>query len=114
MNDIIINGYGVPKWMAKGNTMLCQKDPNKGAAVDNYRPIFCVPLMWKLMTGIISTAMYSYLESNDRIPTDQKGCRKESRGTKDKLLIGKTVMNDCRKRHTNLSMARLTIRKLAI
>ena len=35
MNDIIINGYEIPKWMTTGNTVLCQKDPNKGAAVDN-------------------------------------------------------------------------------
>ena len=105
MNDIIIHGYEILKWMTTGNTVLCQKDPNKGAAVDNYRPISCLPLMWKLMTGIISTAMYSYLESNDRLPTEEKGCRKESRGSKDQLLIDKTVMNDCRKRHANLAMA---------
>ena len=59
------------------------------------------------MTGIISTAMYNYLDSNDRFPIKQKRCKKESRGTKDQLLIDKTVMNDCRKRHTNLSMARV-------
>ena len=85
--------------------MLCQKDPNKGRAVDNYRPISRLPLMWKLMTGIISTAIFNYLNSNDRLPIEQKGCRKESRGTKDQLLIDKTVMNDCRKRHTNLGMS---------
>jgi len=111
MNDIIVNGYEIPKWMTTGNTVLCQKDPNKGAAVDNYRPISCLPLMWKLLTGIISTAMYSYLESNDRLPAEQKGCRKESRGTKDQLLIDKTVMNDCRKRHTNLAMAWVDYKK---
>ena len=91
--------------------MLCQKDPNKGRAVDNYRPISCLPLMWKLMTGIISTAIYNYLDSNDRLPIEQKGCRKKSRGTKDKLLIDKTVMNDCRKRHTNLGMAWVDYKK---
>ena len=111
MNDIIVNGYEIPKWMTTGNTVLCQKDPNKGAAVDNYRPISCLPLMWKLLTGLISTAMYSYLESNDRLPAEQKGCRKESRGTKDQLLIDKTVMNDCRKRHTNLAMAWVDYKK---
>ena len=112
MNDIIINEYEIPKWMTAGNTMLCQKDPNKGAAGDNYRPISCLPLMWKLMTGISSTAMCSYLESIDRLPTEQKGCRKESRSTKDQLLIDKTVMNDCRKRHTNLAMAWVDYKKV--
>ena len=109
MNDIIY--IYIPKWMTTGNTVLCQKDPNKGSAVNNYRSISCLPLIWKLMTGIISTAMYSYLESIDRLPTEQKGCRKESRSTKDQLLIDKTVMNDCRKRHTNLAMAWVDYKK---
>ena len=100
INDMIVNGSEIPRWMTTSNTVLCQKDPRKGRAVDNYRPISCLPLMWKLMTGIISTAMNNCLDSNDRLPIEQKGCRKESRGTKDQLHIDKTVMNDCRKRHT--------------
>ena len=39
------------------------------------------------------------------IPSEQKGCRKGSRGTKDQLLIDKTVLRDCMKKHTNLAMA---------
>ena len=35
-----------------GKTILCQKDSGKGNAVDNYQPILCPPIMWKLMTGI--------------------------------------------------------------
>ena len=34
-----------------------------------------------------------------------------SRGTKNKLLIDKTVLKDCKKRHTNLSMAWIDYRK---
>ena len=35
---------------------------------------------------------------------NKKGCKKKSRGTKDQLLIDRTVLRDCRKRHTNLGM----------
>ena len=49
---MISNWMDIPKWMTTGKTILCQKDPDKGNAVDNYRPISCLPLMWKLMTGI--------------------------------------------------------------
>ena len=52
MDDMISNWMDIPKWMTTGKTILCQKDPDKGNAVDNYRPISCLPLMWKLMTGI--------------------------------------------------------------
>ena len=46
-----------------------------------------------------------YLEEVKILPEEQKGCKRGSCGTKDQLLIGKTVLKDCKKRHTNLSMA---------
>ena len=50
-NDMINNGVQTPEWMTSGRTVLCQKDPKEGNAVDNHRPISCLPLMWKLMVG---------------------------------------------------------------
>ena len=85
MNDMIVNESGIPRWMTTSNTILYQKDPNESRTGDNYRPISCLPLIVKLMTGIISTAMYNCLDSDDRLPIEEIGCRKESRGTKDQL-----------------------------
>ena len=45
--------------------------------------------MWKLMTGILAEKMYSHLERENVLPSEQKGCRKGSRGTKDQLLMQK-------------------------
>ena len=59
----------------------------------------------KLLTGIIAEEMYTYLERENLLPEEQKGCKRGSRGTKDQLLIDKTVMRDCKKRHTNLAMS---------
>ena len=67
--------------------------------------------MWKLLTGVIAEEMYNYLEREKILSEEQKGCRRGSRGTKDQLLIDKTVLKDCRKRHTNLSMALIDYRK---
>ena len=94
MDDAINNWMDIPKWMTTGKTILCQKDPGKGNTVDNYRPISCLPPMWKLMTGIIANRVYEYLEMNNLLPVEQKGCRRNSRGTKDQLLIDKMVLND--------------------
>ena len=103
--DNIINSIeDIPKWMTLGKTALCQKDPSKGNAVDNYRPVSCLPLMWKLMTGTIAESIYNFLDVNDKLSVEQKGCKKENRVTKDQLLIDKTILHDCRKRHTNLEM----------
>ena len=52
------------------------KDIQKGNIVTNYRPITCLPLVWKLLTGMISDEMYSFLEESNLLPEEQKGCRK--------------------------------------
>ena len=98
----------LPEWMTHSCTVLCQKDTRKGNTADNYRPITCLPLMWKLLTGMIAEEMYNYLE---REKFFQKRCKRGGRGTKDQLLIDKTVLKDCRKRHTNLSIAWIDYRK---
>ena len=45
-----LQGPHVPEWMTKGRTTLIQKDPSKGTAPNNYRPITCLPMMWKILT----------------------------------------------------------------
>ncbi|XP_063585458.1 uncharacterized protein LOC134762848 [Penaeus indicus] len=74
-----------------GRTVLCQKDPQKGTAVDNFRPSTRLPLMWKLLTGIVADEMYQYLEQSNILPDEQKGCRRRSRDTKDQLLIDRDL-----------------------
>ena len=111
MDGMINNRMDTPKWMTTGKTILCQKDPRKANAVDNYRPISCLPLMWKLMTGIIANSVYEYLEMYNLFPVEQKRCRRNSRGTKDQLLIDKMVLNDRKKKDNNLGMAWIDYKK---
>ena len=72
--------------------------------MENFRPITCFPLMWKLLACIISEDMYCFME-------EQKGCKRKSRGRKNQLLIDKTILKDCRNRRTNLAMAWIDYRK---
>ena len=111
LNEILNGTTRLPDWMTYGRTVLCQKDPANSIAVDNFRPISCLPLMWKLTTGILADNMYDYLERERILPEEQMGCRKGRRGTKDQLLIDKAILKDCRKRHTNLAMAWIDYRK---
>ena len=68
----------VPEWMVRGRTVLIQKDPAKGVQASNYRPITCLPMMWKLLTGIMGEKLYHHLERNGLFKDEQKGCRKGS------------------------------------
>ena len=114
MNEMVNSRVPIPAWMTTGRTVLCQKDPQKGNVVDNYRPISCLPLMWKLMTGVIADSVYKMLEKSDILPTEQKGCRKKSKGTKDQLLIDKMILTDCKKRQKNLAMAWVDYKKACL
>ena len=72
---------GTPRWMTKGRTALIQKDKSKGNETSNYGPITCLPLTWKLLTGIIADEIYGFLENKGILPEKQKGCRGKSKGT---------------------------------
>ena len=91
--------------------MFIQKDPTKGIQANNYRPIACLPIMWKLLTGIMGEKLHQHLEKNGLLADEQKGCRKGSRGTKDQLIVDKAILKNCRRRLINLSMAWVDYRK---
>ena len=101
----------VPPWMVMGRTVLIQKDLAKGTAASNYRPIACLPLMWKLLTGTLAEKLYQHFLLNKLLPDEQKGCRKRSRGTKDQLLIDKTLLREAKVKKRNLAMGWIDYRK---
>ena len=63
-----------PQWMTKERTVFTQKDKSKGNEASNYRPITCLPLTWKLLTGIIADEIYGFLENEGILLEEQKGC----------------------------------------
>ena len=82
-----LQGAQVPEWMTKGKTTLIQKDPSKGTAPNNYRPITCLPMTWKILTAQIREKIYYSLTSRGFSPDEHKRCRKGSRGTAELLNI---------------------------
>lgn len=109
--DRCLQENNVPSWMVTGKTLLCVKELEKGNAVANFRPIACLPLLWKLLTGILAEELYEHLEQSNILPWEQKGCRKGSRGTKDQLLIDKMIVKNCKIRLTSLAVAWIDYRK---
>ena len=101
----------LPAWLTHGCTVLIQKDPRKGNAVENYCPIAYLPQVRKLLTGVVAKEMHNYLEQEELLPEEQKRFRQGSGGTKGQLLSDKTVLKDCKNRHINLSMAWIDYKK---
>ena len=55
---------------------MLQKDRSKGNVASNYRPITCLSLMWKLLTGVIADQIYAHLDQEKLLLEEQKGARK--------------------------------------
>ena len=73
VKECLDSGF-VPSWLTKGRTALLQKDKSKGNIASKYRPITCLPLMWKLLTGIIADQIYGHLDQQKLLPEEQKRC----------------------------------------
>ena len=63
------------------------------------------------MTAIIAEVIQNYLEQNGLIPEEQKGNRRKSSGTKDQLLIDKMILQNAKRRKTNLYVAWIDYKK---
>ena len=55
----------ISKWLVMGRITLIPKDKTKGPVPSNYRPITCLPTIWKLLTSILSTVVRKHLTDND-------------------------------------------------
>ena len=101
----------VPGWLVEGRTILVMKDSKNGTEVGNYRPTACLNLIWKFLTGIVSDKTYDHIEKNRLLTEEQKGSRRKFQGTKDQLAIDRCILQNCRKRKTNLGMAWVDTRR---
>ena len=109
-NDIMRNPNNCPEWLTQGTTFLLPKstvtqNPN------SYRPITCLPTTYKILTSIIAERMYAFLDENNLLPVEQKGCRKGSYGCKDQLLINKAIMEEVKSKKRNLSTTWIDYKK---
>ena len=94
--------------MQKNSTM--SKGPSKGK--------LCGELQANNLSSAYVEITYRYyfrgyvlFHGKRKLPEEQKGFRRKSRGMKDQLLIDKAILKNCRKRKTNLAMAWIDYRK---
>ena len=110
LKECLDNGF-VPTWLTRARTSFLHKDKTKGNVASNYRPITCLILMWKLLTGVIADQIYAHLDPEKLLPEEQKGCRKGSRGTNNLLYIDRAVIKEVKSRNKNLAMAWIDYKK---
>ena len=103
-----------PEWMTKGRTTLIQKDPLKGTALNKYRPMTCLPMIWKIPTAQIRQEIYYSLISRALFPDEQKRYRKSTRGTGELLYIDQHILKESKTWRKNLAIAWVESKKLTI
>jgi len=81
----------IPEWLMAGVTYLIQKNEYAGNP-KNYRPVTCLPTTYKLITSIISRCMQKYMDNENLLPKEQKGCSSGTKGCKDQMLISKVIL----------------------
>ena len=72
----------IPEWLTAGVTFLIPKNENTENP-KNYRPVTCLPTMYKLIASVISRRMQKYIDDENLIQKEQKGCKRGSKGSKD-------------------------------
>ena len=55
--------------------------------------------------------MQKYMQDENLMPKEQKGCCRGSKGCKDQLLISKAILQECKCRKKNLCMAWINYQK---
>ena len=70
-----------------------------------------MPLIWKLLTGVIADQIYAHLDREKLLPENQKGSRKGSKGTNDLIYIDRAVIKEVQSRKRNLAMAWIDYKK---
>nr|XP_026484151.1 uncharacterized protein LOC113392088 [Vanessa tameamea] len=100
----------LPQFLTTGVTHLLHKS---GSATDpkNYRPITCLPTVYKLLTSILRDKINSHIQNNSILSVSQNGCRGGSRGTKELLLIDMTISQQVRRFRKSLSTCWIDYKK---
>ena len=101
----------MPEFMTYGVTYLLPKTAEPSENPAKYRPITCLPTVYKILTSILTEKIYSHLDNNKLLDEEQKGCRKGSRGCKEQLIIDSVIMSNAKARKCSLHTAYIDYQK---
>ena len=60
---------------------------------------------------VISEEIYSFLDDNEYLPYEQKGCRKNAKGTHDLLFIDRMILKEVKRKHRILFVGWIDYKK---
>jgi len=103
-HKLLVGDISVPAWFPHGRTLLLPKCKDLSAP-QNYRPITCLNIIYKLWMSCIPSLMFDHCEQHQLIHPAQKGCSRGQYGTVDHLLLTNSVWHQVRSKYCLLSVA---------
>jgi hypothetical protein len=100
----------LPRFVTVGVTYML---PKSGPASEpkNYRPITCLPTLFKILTSVISSKLYAHLTENTILAPEQVGCHKGLRGCKELLIVDSVVSQQAKKEQRDISVGWVDYKK---
>ncbi|XP_075990912.1 uncharacterized protein LOC142986339 [Anticarsia gemmatalis] len=101
LTDIVLGRQDIPDFLATGITYMLPKGTHSPQP-SQYRPITCLPTLYKILTSAITRKINNHIESNNIIAEEQKGCRRGHMGCKEQLVIDSTIHKHATTKNRNL------------
>ncbi|XP_044760842.1 uncharacterized protein LOC123318288 [Coccinella septempunctata] len=100
----------LPSYFTQGQTYLILKggDPKNP---ENYRPITCLPAVYKILTAIVTKHLNKHLRTHNLMAPEQGGGRIRTKGSKELLVVDYIITKQARKKLRNISVAWVDYRK---
>lgn len=104
------NPTSIPPFMTLGITYMLPKSENLGDP-KNYRPITCLPSIYKIFTSVIRTKIDEFLKINKVLAWEQGGCKSRSKGCKELLIVDSIISRQVKTKRRKLSVAWIDYQK---
>ncbi|XP_026737509.1 uncharacterized protein LOC113500810 [Trichoplusia ni] len=101
LTDIVLGKQIIPDFLATGVTYMLPKGKHS-AEPSQYRPITCLPTVYKILTSVITLKINSHIEQHNIIAEEQKGCRRNHMGCKEQLIIDSVIHKHASTKSRNL------------
>lgn len=110
LTHVIHHPKDMPAFLTLGSTyMLPKSDLTEDPA--HYRPITCLPTLYKILTACITNKIYKHVEENNILAEEQKGCKRDHRGCKEQLVIDSVVLGQAQKEQRHIYTAFIDYKK---
>lgn len=110
ITEILRGRATIPHFLTKGITFMVPKS-SRTEDPSQYRPITCLPTLYKLITSCISQRINKHSETHNILAEEQKECRAKHMGCKEQLIIDSAVLKHVQKGKKDLFVAYVDYKK---